>query len=97
MNEIKSLNMSHLSEDAYVSKIEKTEQTDNVKKESCHYELHDGSWLCIETLYEAKDEEWGKNWKKVKTKSSSCDEKPGSATKEDHMKRLMEYAGKLKV
>jgi hypothetical protein len=32
MNEIKSLNMSHLSEDAYVSKIEKTEQTDNVKR-----------------------------------------------------------------
>jgi hypothetical protein len=39
----------------------------------------------------------GEKLEKVKTKSSSCDEKPGSATKEDHMKRLMEYAGKLKV
>jgi len=89
MNELINNNMSHLRDDAYVSKIEETKQTENVKKEICSYELHDGKWLCIETLYEAEDKEWGKDWKRIKTTSTCCDEKPGSATKEDNLAKLI--------
>lgn len=89
--------MSHLREDSYVSKIEKIEQEQNVKKECCYYELHDGSWLCIETTYIAEEKEWGKDWKLQSSKSSSCQDKPGTVEKEENLKRLVEVAKNLKV
>lgn len=91
MNEIKIINMSHLSSNLYKTKIEVVEKpTENTKVEKCKYELSDGSWICFETKYEKnKDEDW---YKEVETKGYCCDNPMES--KENYLKKLVEVLGK---